>query len=327
MPSTMTHTYFALDVYKELPTNIKKKIKNIEYLKLFAQGSDPFMFYNYFVGKKSKSIKNIQTKIHTTKTQDFFLNLITYVNDNNLSNKEEILSYLYGNICHYFLDLEIHPYIYYKTGIFNKNDKSTYKYNSLHQEMEYIIDIYFISKNESIPPNKFKVHRHIFTKVPFSNNLSKTINYVMSETYNIDNIVPTYIKSIKHMKNFFKYFNYDPKGIKKNIYSLVDHITSNNTIKLKELSFSNNYQEKLYYLNLEKNTWNHPCNKEETYNYSVIELYSLALSKAKKAIIEIDIMLETKIINIKRLKKIFTNLSYVTGKDCKENLPLKYFES
>lgn len=326
MPSSMTHTYFTIDVYNSLPKKYTKYISNLEYLKLFAQGSDPLMFYNYLIGKKATYYKNVQYILHTSKTQDYFINLINYINDNNLSKNEQVLSYLYGNICHYFLDLKTHPFIIYKTGIFQKNNKNTYKYNARHQEMEYIIDMYFIKIKENISPQKFPIHNKIFKYNKLNKELLTTIDYTIEKTYNLKNITTPYIKSIKNMKIFFRLFNYDKYGIKKNIYSTIDNITKDSTIKLKELSYSNNYQEKLDYLNLEKKQWNNPTNKKETYNYSFIDLYNQAIDLSKVAIIEVSNMLLNKKINNTKLKNIFNNLSYTTGKDCNKNLESKYFE-
>ena len=59
------------------------------------------------------------------------------------------MSYLYGYICHYYLDLYTHPLIYYKSGSFKKDDKNTYKYNGVHQEIEYAIDLYFINNKNT----------------------------------------------------------------------------------------------------------------------------------------------------------------------------------
>ena len=68
MPSSMTHTYFGLDVYKGLNKSCQNKIKDsLEYFKLFCQGSDPFMFYHFFIGKRAKKVSNIQKMMHSTK--------------------------------------------------------------------------------------------------------------------------------------------------------------------------------------------------------------------------------------------------------------------
>ena len=51
MPSSITHAYFAREVYTSLPVKYKNKINSdTGELELFAQGSDPFMFYQFFIG-------------------------------------------------------------------------------------------------------------------------------------------------------------------------------------------------------------------------------------------------------------------------------------
>ena len=82
MPSSMTHTYFGLDVYDKINTQSKEKISNsLEYFKLFSQGSDPFMFYNFLIGKKAKMYSDVQGIIHTKKTREFFITTIKYINE------------------------------------------------------------------------------------------------------------------------------------------------------------------------------------------------------------------------------------------------------
>ena len=128
MPSSMTHTYFGIDVYNKLNKTSKNKIKdNIEYFKLFTQGSDPFMFYHFFIGEKAKKIAKIQYMMHTTKTREFFISTINYIHNNNLKDNSIIMSYLYGQICHFVLDSTVHPYIIYNTGMYDEKKNSTYK--------------------------------------------------------------------------------------------------------------------------------------------------------------------------------------------------------
>lgn len=325
MPSTMTHTYFARDVYEKLDNNIKKKLKNnIVDLETFAQGPDPLFFYD-IIGFK-QPIKKFGGFVHKNKTQDFYINLITYIKDNHLENDSSVVAFLYGFICHYVSDSTIHPFIQYKTGEFKKNDKNTYKYNCLHHEMEYYIDIYLIHQKEQIEPKKFKIHNHILNIKSFSTNLSNTINYVFKKTYDKDNMSNIYFKGIKKMKLFFKVFNYDKLGIKKVFYKLVDLISPKTFEKKEILSFNIPYDMKIHYLNIEKSIWNHPMYKNETYNYSFIELYIIALKKAVAIITETDKLLNNSNLDITKLKKVFDNTSYKTGKNCDDLNELKYFE-
>ena len=323
MPSTMTHSYFAYDVYDKLSD--KSKISDIENFKLYSQGTDPFMFYNFLLGKKSKYFAKVQSRIHKTKTRDFFLNIMEYIIDNNLINNKDIVTFLYGNICHYFLDLWVHPLIYYKTGRFNRTDKTTYKYNALHQDMEFMIDRYLILKREKIVPRRFKIHKEIFNNYKIDDEVIKCLDYAVSKTYEIDNIGKSYKKSVRMMKQFFYLFNYDRFGVKRKIYLLVDKITPPNVIKISELSYANeNINDN--YLNLDHNLWHHPAIEKEVYYDSFLDLYDKALNDTLDAINVVNDFLNKKIIDNKKLDKTFNNLSYVTGKNYKLELKMKYFE-
>ena len=325
MPSSMTHTYFGINTYKELPEKYQKKIKNkLEHYKLFCQGSDPYMFYNFRLGKKAKIINNIQTIMHHTKTRDFFIETIKYINCNKLNNNEEIMAYLYGNIAHYYLDCYAHPYINYKGGKYDRSNKKTAKYNAVHQKIEYIIDMYYIDKYENINHKKFKTYKNIFNIKNISPITLDLINKTIYKVYKINNSANLYLKSIKHMKKFFKYANYDPYGIKLTIYKIIDKITPWNIINLSELSYHNNID--LKYLNLDGKQWNLPWDKLSTTNETFPDIMNKAKKDTINTIIKVTNMLDNNNINIQELNKIFNNWSYSTGKDYHLALEPKYFE-
>ena len=94
---------------------------------------------------------------------------------------------------------------------------------------------------------------------------------------------------------------------------------------IKELSFHVNPNSHLEYLNLDNNTWKHPCTGEE-FSYSFFDLYDMALVKTVKIINEVDKMLNDKKIDNKRIEKLFGNLDYGTGMDCDLEMEYKYFK-
>ena len=320
MPSTMTHTYLGIDVINNLPIEYQKKLNN--NFKLFCQGPDPYMFYHFFIGNKGK---NIQSKMHTQKTKDFFINTIKYIYDNDYVNNQEIMSYLYGYICHYYLDLQTHPLINYQSGIFKNNDKETHNYNGLHQKIEYQIDLYMIEQREKIKPSKFKIHKNIFQIKKFSKELINLINTTLKQTYNYHNAAKLYYSSAHYMKQFFKIFNYDPYGIKHNIYKILDKITPNSIINTEELSFHQKYNKKHLNLNHEKwyYTWDNTKYQTESFN----DLYQIALNNATNTIIKITNMLKENTWNEKLLNELFQDLSYITGLPCNTKIKMKYFKN
>ena len=323
----MTHTYFGLDVLKKLPKVYSNKLDgSLEYFKLFCQGSDPFMFSHFLLGKKAKEIGSIQSKMHKTKTRDFFLAVVQYIHENQLKNDGDVMAYLYGYICHYCLDYHTHPFIAYKSGVFKKKDKSTDKYNGIHQEIEYMIDWYLIQKRENISPKKFRVYQEIFDVSSFTPTLEKCIKESIGKTYEVQKVVSLYQSSIGYMKYFFRLANYDPWGWKKMVYTLVDKISPRSMIHVKELSYYNTYEDKLSYLNLERKKWYFPWDKTQKFTTSFFDLYDQALKEARRIIEGVTKELEKDTLDMQVLKGLFLDLSFSTGRPCDEKLELKYFE-
>lgn len=325
MPSSMTHSYFMRDVYNKLDKNIKNKII-LNDAKTFAQGPDIFYFYNMCLGRKSNKYRNMGNYMHKHKVSLYFENMINYIKNNNLEDNKQCLSFLYGSIAHFVLDSVVHPFVFYKTGVFIKGNPKTYKYNGLHQEMEYYLDAYMIFQNEKKEAKDFKIHKYLFNNNKLSNDTLNLIGNVINDTYGYNNLDKIYEKCIKDMKNFFRFFNYDHYGIKKLGYSIVDIITPKRFIKKKKFSFYITHNYKKHYLNLEKNEWNHPCSLYETYNYSFVELYVIAIDKACNIINEVNNLLNDDRIKNDKIDDIFKNLSYTTGKDCEDTKKMRYFE-
>ena len=254
-----------------------------------------------------------------------FVTLINYINKMNYNDNVMVMSYLYGQICHFILDSTIHPFTIYMSGRYDEKDKNTYKYNGMHEKMEYYTDIYLIYQRENIMPKKYKVYNEIFKFDEFNDELKDTIDNVVKDVYDFDNVSTIYYKCLKDMKKFYHIFNYDRFGVKKSVYSIMDAVCGDKVVKKKELSFDVNPNSHLEYLNLDNNTWRHPCTGEE-FNYSFFDLYDMALVKTVKIINEVDKMLNDKKIDNKRIEKLFGNLDYGTGMDCDLRMEYKYFK-
>ena len=61
MPATITHAYFAKDVFDILPSNIKNII-DCSRIKMFGQSMDSLMFYNLFSILPGKKIRQLVRK-------------------------------------------------------------------------------------------------------------------------------------------------------------------------------------------------------------------------------------------------------------------------
>lgn len=312
MPSTITHAYFSADIYERLDNTKQKLLDNYkEQFKTFAQGPDVFFFYKLF-NFKAKKVRDLGRYMHRQQTGDFFVNLITTIKEKELVNNPEVIAFLYGFIAHFVLDMTIHPFVIYKSGIFKKNQKGTHKYFGKHELIELYIDCYLIKNRGKIKPSNFKSHLFCFKSIDISPTLEVLIDEVFAKVFNYQKIGAIYKSSLRCMKSFYKYFRNDKTGIKKIIYGLLEVFPFN--VKLKAISYNVKLDNDDYYLNLTKDPWVLSLTTDDIYNYSLIELYSIALSRAIELINTVNEILEGTTDN-SVLNVLFPNLSYLTGRN------------
>lgn len=325
MPSTITHTYFTLDVYEKLPISLKEIVYNEkEMLKVFGQSMDVLYFYNITNFRHGKRVRQFGHYFHEHQTQEFFINLINYIKYNNYGKTPSVMAFLYGMISHYVLDSTLHPYIIYKTGIYDPNIKESIIYKQKHEYMETFLDNYMLFQREGMTPYHIRSDKFCFTIKRFDDPLQEVIDYAFKETFDINHMSKFYQNSINQMRHFYKLFRNDKFGIKKFLYSSLDIIKPKKTYQLKVFSYYVKPNDKWNYLNKKRMIWNHPVNKREKHKESYIELYMIAKHRAVNLIKEASkYILTDKEIS---LKKLFPDTSYITGKNCDQKKKMKYFE-
>ncbi|MDE5586865.1 MAG: hypothetical protein K2I72_00660, partial [Bacilli bacterium] len=154
--------------------------------------------------------------------------------------------------------------------------------------------------------------------------LKEVMDFTYREVWGIDNFHTYYLTAIKQMKFFYRVFRYDPTGLKRKFYKIVDAICPKYLLRKVPLSYHMKMQENKWFLNLEHKKWYNPTDKRTTSNQSLIELYTSSLDTTVKMIRQINQYLYyNKKVN---LKKLIQNNSYVTGKDCSKKRELKHFE-
>ncbi|MFA6624230.1 MAG: zinc dependent phospholipase C family protein [Bacilli bacterium] len=153
MPNSLAHSLVVKRFYiqeEEHADSISSFIKNnYEFLSLGSQGPDP-MFYVGIVPFHAVHLitanKRLGNKVHKTDGKKFFKNLIdeTYMIEDD-RERSRFQSFILGQLAHYFLDRETHPYIIYQSG-FDENGKITGKYHYLHANYESKIDVCLAKK-------------------------------------------------------------------------------------------------------------------------------------------------------------------------------------
>lgn len=316
MPSLLTHKIFTKEIFENLN---KKDLIDPAALSAFSQSHDCLYFYQ---GIKGKEIHSLGKLAHKNNSQDFIYNVLSYIKENNLENNKQIISFLYGILSHYVLDSTMHPYIYYKTGLYKKNNKDSKKYLGLHNKLEKYIDIYYYEKHFNKDIKKLNIKNEILVDFKLEKETAQLIDYAYNKTYNYNNVSKYYFKGFKYTRILKSIISQDTKGYKKKILGFFSKLFFKNYDFLANYSYYKNDDYKI--IISDNNKWFHPCTNEE-HTTTFDKLYE------ESKIIFLDIIKQVDEIlyndkDIESIKEYIPNISYLTGIDCNSKLKLQYFE-
>lgn len=256
MPALYTHYEFGQTVLNKLNKNVKKEINSsMTYYNMFNQGWD-----NLYYHHKWNYYKNLGTRAHNKNIDKFFKFIFEFIKNNNLEKNNDLVNMIYGFINHYTLDTILHPFINYQV----KN------LNITHTKIEFMID------NKIRTNNKGSFFKTLIPKLKFNNVMIDILDYVFEKSHKEKNIGKVFNRSHNNGYYLYRYFINDKRGIKTFIYKIIDFLLPFKKLKFHQNTFyTKKFEDKI--LNKEKLIWHHPSNKHETYNYSLEELYNIAL--------------------------------------------------
>ena len=104
MPDIVVHNSMGDHVLAGLDREISSLI-DPDIFRFALAGSDPYLYYFFFLRKAGRGIRKRQGTMHTKKTQRYLMEMA------RMSQDDRMFSYLAGNLCHYALDSTTHPYI------------------------------------------------------------------------------------------------------------------------------------------------------------------------------------------------------------------------
>ncbi len=318
MPNLLTHNYFALDVLKKSSV-IRKSIKGAEHTyEIFSASFDPFFVYESFPWREK-----IGYYLHNNHTDDFFLNFIQIIKDDNLKKDPIILAALYGHLTHYVLDSACHPYIIYKSGRYNKKDPETYKYLGVHTKMEVEIDAYLYETREGKKFSNYKMHE-LISYHKLNKKLVKVLDQVYLKTFLIKDGGVKYQKALNVLYFGLKHVTKDKRGLKKSFYKKIDKLVPKKSIKYEYFSYHvDEIDEKIF--NNDHKIWYYPSDKKISSHESFQEIYDRAINQCLELYKATEQFLNGKISEAE-YKKVLGDRSYSTGLSWRSKAKMKYYE-
>ena len=280
MPSYKTHSIHAEQTFEKMEREVEI---SKEDMKTFAMGPDALIATDY------TTFKNM----HKENVRNYYEALLKYYKENNLLENPEAMSFLYGQLDHFMLDVVTHPLIYYLT------EKAPREYRiGPHGLVEMWMDDYHMQKYGKT--DKFYYHKFGIK----SKELKEAIDKVTGQIYGSEDVSKAYNKGIKIFTTF--------DSLARNNYIGIMPL-ANMLSNMGDVTFKKDLERVLPYLNLDNETWINP-ETGEAFTTSFDDLFNKATVESEQIIHDVN----NHLYHGKPLSNhfILDNTSYNTGLNC-----------
>ncbi|MFV0440661.1 MAG: zinc dependent phospholipase C family protein [Lachnospirales bacterium] len=324
IPGLVTHLIGGEIILKNTEMKYQGIIENYkEAYYIGSQGPDLF-FYDFLTFFK-KDTRNLGQILHKQNINRFFGEMVREAKAFPTSMERQIaFSYIAGYITHYTLDINTHPYIYYKSG-FSKKGRQPFqlRYSLLHRKLESNIDnMIHEAFTENGSPRDEKIWHLVEADDKQTDVIAKLLSKSISVAYDRNVTVSDVKLSLKMMMYAIKALNlFSTRGSNfKNI---------GEDLKVCEKQFTNLIEgtcnSPLDFLNLKKGDWCSPWNDTLVHETSFVDLYSLGLNEGIGLVNNFGLFVDEK-ISYQDFLELVQNRSLKTGVDSDLDIIFKYHD-
>ena len=280
MPDYKTHSIHSELVFNNI---IRRTDVNLEKIKVFSFGPDTLISTNY-------KLFDYQ---HSHRTKDYFESLLKYIKENKLQDNSEVMSFLYGQLDHFILDVIIHPLIYYMT----ENMPVKYRLKP-HTLLELWISDYVMTRYQ-------RERKDYYSGVKISKQLKDIIDSSYKTVYKKDNVASQYETGIGHIIKLDRIRFSDNRLLKRIC----------NKLKIGDFFYKRNGNRARRFLNFKHEVITNPVTGDE-FKSSFDDLWSESIDVASELIDDVNryLYLDRPLCNY----FINGNISYNTGLPCCE---------
>jgi len=320
MPNIITHTIFAEEVYKNCR---KKDIKEImeKHLQIFyigANGPD-FLFYHHmkpWETYKDHTLNHIGSRLHKGHVNDFYKSAVSTIQaEKDAFVKESELVYVMGHLCHWALDMKTHPYIFYRTG--NCKGKSA----ALHHRFESMTDTMMLQRYRQKSICDYRCYEICEYDEEMLKAIARIYVKAVKDSLNQSVKVHELREALDSWYDILKML-YDPECKKTKVVKAMEKVIAKPWL-VSGYIIPKEGDETYDILNLNKQSWLHPCDQMQVSNASFLELFEEAKELAMCVIEKVYGCVEYD-ADVNYLCKILKDRAYDTGRE--GGVEMKYFD-
>lgn len=285
-----------------------------------TQGPD---FFYYDIPRPGHlACNHLGSAIHTHRVDAFYYYGFQYTRQHPQS-ADVLLSYLAGFSCHHALDTISHPFIFYRTGRFDRTRWATHFYSYYHKYYEVLLDVAFVQYQYAQLAAAFNFSQ-LFAPDPSTVQvLEGFYAYVMRHAQGYEMVPGSLAKTIRSSHAVSFCFS-DLNDYKKHALRRIERPLH------EELALSRGLYPKFTdlrpVLNLDHEEWLDPCTGEP-HHASYPELFARSLELTNRRFAAIDRLIADEwSLTMDAVHQIYGNRSYLTGIPCNEKQKMTHFD-
>lgn len=312
MPAFSTHHLFA----EEMMETIKKSVRGVkldERAVIYGtQGPDFLFFHRILPTMPGKSLTGVGSRIHRADPAKLFKAMADYINDGKNYDRDTVISYFCGFICHYALDRSVHPFVYWAMEDIKEKENITYHPFVLHNRIEFDMDMIFLREKRNITNAlNFSTKSFLSGDEILLNEMARAscaaFSSVLEESLNKDKFYEAF-SDFRYMQGVINSGKKWHISLLKAIQFPFKHFIGPG---LTAMMLSEKPDEKYDYMNSAKRVWHYPDNKDITLDKSVFELFEEAKTEAEDMIKGFFDVIEGK----QTSETVFGHRSFLNGED------------
>lgn len=307
MPDIYTHILCGRKTIENMNGYIAECINGkLNTFFLGCMGPDIFFYNRFNINHRYKVTQKLGSIMHRQHCGELISESFRYIKATAASDAiDERTVYMFGYLCHYALDRAAHPYIYSRSGIYNRNDKSSRRFMGAHKVMELAIDYHMARRFDNIDINSARMYEYIDIGAVVPSDIQELYIHLFNKYFkNIFNMIDGSIVNDAYLgiKKAWKML-YDPKFIKRKLLKIT-------MLNIFFYPIDPNARD---YMNYKKESWTEPCSCQLR-DQSFLELFEISIRMAS-GFINSALKYLNGDICFEELKGLIGNFSFLTNRN------------
>lgn len=312
MPAFSTHYIFSdemMDTIRQRAEGVNIDERAVIY---GTQGPDFLFFHRILPTMPGKSLMGTGSAVHRSDPAKLFGAMAEYLINGRDYDRDEVISYFCGFICHYALDRSVHPFVYWAMEDIKEKEHITYHPFVLHNRIEFSIDMILLKEKRNIENAlRFSTKSLLSDDGELIKNMARGAAYAFSVTLKTQCSEEKFEQAFRDFRYMQGLINSGSK--KRNDILRTVQLPLYRFIGpgISAMMLQEGPDGKYDYMNEAKGEWYYPADKSVRLNDSVYELFEGAKKDAADMVSGFMKILEGKADSA----EVFGHRSFLTGTD------------